>query len=102
MSSLKSILSTSLLLTSWGTSLALPPATTTSASSMLTNTTIATAGLTMTPVPLHCDITYCVNGTSYCHFWAGISTWYTLGPSPGELLTTLGACKVGKARMTVV
>ncbi|KAL6908400.1 hypothetical protein GGI43DRAFT_392640 [Trichoderma evansii] len=103
MHSLKSILSASLLLsTSWATSLApLPPATATSTSLFtLTNTTISTAGPTATSV--HCDITYCVNGTSFCHFWAGISTWHMSGPSPGELRTTLGSCKLGKAKRTAV
>ncbi|TFB05923.1 hypothetical protein CCMA1212_001593 [Trichoderma ghanense] len=53
---------------------------------------------TITPAPLHCDITYCVNGTSYCHFWAGVTTWQMTGPSPGELVTTLGVCKLGRPR----
>ncbi|KAH6606649.1 hypothetical protein Trco_005802 [Trichoderma cornu-damae] len=99
MSFLKSILFTPLLFASCGTALALPPATST-ASVLANATTTAAEASTITPVPIHCDISYCVNGTSYCHFWAGISTWYATGPSPGELLTTLGACKLGKARMT--
>ncbi|PTB65282.1 hypothetical protein BBK36DRAFT_1142272 [Trichoderma citrinoviride] len=55
---------------------------------------------TATPAVLHCDITYCVNGTSYCHFWGGVTTWQKEGPSPGELVTTLGVCKLGRARTT--
>lgn len=104
MPSFKSILSTSLLLsTTWATSPApsLPATITATSTSLftLTNTTISTtAGPTATSV--HCDITYCVNGTSFCHFWAGISTWHISGPSPGELRTTLGSCKLGKARRT--
>ncbi|KAK1241697.1 hypothetical protein MKX07_007520 [Trichoderma sp. CBMAI-0711] len=63
-----------------------------------TNNSSAAPAPTITPGPLHCDITYCVNGTSYCHFWAGVTTWQKTGPSPGELVTTLGVCKLGRPR----
>ncbi|PTB46936.1 hypothetical protein M441DRAFT_64186 [Trichoderma asperellum CBS 433.97] len=101
MPSPKSVLSASLLLsTSWATMLAPPPPATATSTSLFTlaNTTVSTVGPTATSI--HCDITYCVNGTSFCHFWAGISTWYMSGPSPGELRTTVGSCKLGKARRT--
>lgn len=76
------------IVTATSTSL-LPPA----------NTSVSTtAGPTATSI--HCDITYCVNGTSFCHYWAGISTWHIGGPSPGEVRTTLGSCKLQKARRT--
>ncbi|PON20458.1 hypothetical protein TGAM01_v210689 [Trichoderma gamsii] len=106
MPSLKSLLSTSLLLsaTTWATSPApsLPataPATSTSPLTLANSTVPTTAGPIATS-SIHCDITYCVNGTSFCHFWAGITTWHMSGPSPGELKTTLGSCKLGKARRT--
>ncbi|KAL7901454.1 hypothetical protein HDV63DRAFT_400886 [Trichoderma sp. SZMC 28014] len=104
MLSLKSVLSTFLLLsatTTWGTSPAasLPPATSTSPLTPV-NTTIPTTAGPIATSSIHCDITYCVNGTSFCHFWAGISTWHISGPSPGEVKTTLGSCKLGKARRT--
>ncbi|KAL7803154.1 hypothetical protein V8C43DRAFT_323055 [Trichoderma afarasin] len=97
MFSLKSILYISLLLTSSATAIFLP-ATSTSASS-LNSTSTATAAPTISPAAIHCDITYCVNGTSFCHFWAGASTWQMSGPSPGEVVTTMGVCKVGRARL---
>ncbi|KAL6868374.1 hypothetical protein J3F83DRAFT_714648 [Trichoderma novae-zelandiae] len=65
-----------------------------------TQAAATTPAPTTTPAPPHCDITYCVNGTSYCHFWAGVTTWQMTGPSPGELVTTLGMCKLGRARPT--
>ncbi|UKZ77204.1 hypothetical protein TrVFT333_004923 [Trichoderma virens FT-333] len=99
MFSLKSILSISLLINS--ATAAFLPATSTSAS-ILNITSTATAQPTITPTTVHCDITYCVNGTSYCHFWAGISTWKMSGPSPGEVVTTMGVCKIGRARMMAV
>ncbi|KAL7943573.1 hypothetical protein V8C42DRAFT_329444 [Trichoderma barbatum] len=98
MFSLKSILSISLL-TNFTTAHTFLPAMSTSAST-INNTGTATAASTITPVAIHCDNSYCVNGTSYCHYWAGISTWNTDGPSPGEVVTTMGICKAGKARMT--
>lgn len=94
--SLKSLL----LLAATGTALAQAQAPSTIAV-VATNTSTATAAPVVTPANIHCDLTYCVNGTSYCHFWAGISTWYITGPWPGEVMTTLGACKGGKARITV-
>ncbi|KAL5092053.1 hypothetical protein Trisim1_002439 [Trichoderma cf. simile WF8] len=97
MFSLKPILYISLLLTSSATAVFLP-ATSTSASS-LNSTSTATAAPTVSPAAIHCDITYCVNGTSFCHFWAGASTWQMSGPSPGEVVTTMGVCKVGRARL---
>ncbi|KAL6695936.1 hypothetical protein J3F84DRAFT_407921 [Trichoderma pleuroticola] len=99
MFSLKPALYISLLLTSSATAVLLLPATSTSAS-ILNSTSTATAAPTISPAAIHCDITYCVNGTSFCHFWAGASTWQRSGPSPGELVTTMGVCKVGKARLT--
>ncbi|KAL7911215.1 hypothetical protein GGI35DRAFT_478582 [Trichoderma velutinum] len=96
MISLKLILSVSLL-TSSATAVSLP-ATSTSAS-FVNSTSIATTTATISPAAIHCDITYCVNGTSFCHFWAGASTWQMSGPSPGEVVTTMGVCKVGKARL---
>ncbi|KAF3074908.1 hypothetical protein CFAM422_002664 [Trichoderma lentiforme] len=98
MFSLKPILYISLLLTSSATAVFLP-ATSTSAS-ILNSTSTATAAPTISPAAIHCDITYCVNGTSFCHFWAGASTWQMSGPSPGEVVTTMGVCKVGRARLT--
>ncbi|EHK42293.1 uncharacterized protein TrAtP1_004151 [Trichoderma atroviride] len=104
MPSLKSILSTSLLLsTTWATSPAPSLPATVPATSTLPitlNTTISTTAAPIATSSIHCDITYCVNGTSFCHFWAGISTWHMSGPSPGEVRTTLGSCKLGKSRRT--
>ncbi|KAL6787860.1 hypothetical protein J3E68DRAFT_431582 [Trichoderma sp. SZMC 28012] len=97
MFSLKPILYISLLLTSSATAVFLP-ATSTSAS-ILNSTSTSTAAPTISPAAIHCDITYCVNGTSFCHFWAGASTWQMSGPSPGEVVTTMGVCKVGRARL---
>ncbi|EHK15435.1 uncharacterized protein TRIVIDRAFT_64656 [Trichoderma virens Gv29-8] len=100
MFSLKSILSISLLTSS--ATAAFLPATSTSTSVLNNTTSTATAQPTITAATVHCDITYCVNGTSYCHFWAGISTWKMSGPSPGEVVTTMGVCKIGRARMMAV
>ncbi|KOS19396.1 hypothetical protein ESCO_000742 [Escovopsis weberi] len=47
------------------------------------------------PSPIHCDVAYCSNGTSYCHFWAGVSSWNHAGPQPGEVRTALGSCNAG-------
>lgn len=50
---------------------------------------------------VHCDAAYCKDGTSYCHFWAGATTWNpTIGPVPGEMQTVLGACGVLAAQPT--
>ncbi|KAL7956236.1 hypothetical protein V8C34DRAFT_306728 [Trichoderma compactum] len=98
MFSLKPILYISLFLTSSATAVFLP-ATSTSAS-IFNSTSTATAAPTVSAAAIHCDITYCVNGTSFCHFWAGASTWKMSGPSPGEVVTTMGVCKVGRARLT--
>ncbi|KAM6488543.1 hypothetical protein HDV62DRAFT_385470 [Trichoderma sp. SZMC 28011] len=97
MFSLKPTLYISLLLTSSATAVFLP-ATSTSAS-IFNSTSTATPAPTISPAAIHCDITYCVNGTSFCHFWAGASTWQMSGPSPGEVVTTMGVCKVGRARL---
>jgi len=51
----------------------------------------ATAGVT--PFSGHCDHAYCEAGTSYCFYWAGITSYDILsGPVPGEVRTTLGPC----------
>ncbi|KKO99304.1 hypothetical protein THAR02_08595 [Trichoderma harzianum] len=99
MFSLKPILYISLLLNSSATAVFLP-STSTSASILNSTMSTATAAPTISPAAIHCDITYCVNGTSFCHFWAGASTWKMSGPSPGEVVTTMGVCKVGRARLT--
>lgn len=42
---------------------------------------------------ISCDIRYCDGSTSWCHYWAGITTYDpTLGPLPGETRTALGKC----------
>ncbi|KAL7818073.1 hypothetical protein V8C44DRAFT_355449 [Trichoderma aethiopicum] len=87
-----------LLFTFPPTTRATQPPTIPTSSFPFSNSTAAAATPTITPGPLRCDITYCVNGTSYCHFWAGVTTWQKTGPSPGELVTTLGVCKLGRPR----
>ncbi|KAL7927759.1 hypothetical protein ACQKWADRAFT_277736 [Trichoderma austrokoningii] len=102
------LLSTALLLstihatpTSLAPSLPAAAIVTATSTSLLThvNTTISTTARPAA-TSIHCDITYCVNGTSFCHFWAGISSWHIGGPLPGEVRTTLGSCKLGKERRT--
>ncbi|KAL6895505.1 hypothetical protein HDV57DRAFT_512088 [Trichoderma longibrachiatum] len=96
---LKSLLPTLLLLLPTTTRATNPPTIPTSSFSFSNSTAAAAAATpTITPGPLRCDITYCVNGTSFCHFWAGVTTWQKTGPSPGELVTTLGVCKLGRPR----
>lgn len=97
---LKSLLPTLLLLLPTTTRATNPPTIPTSSFSFSNSTAAAAAAATptITPGPLRCDITYCVNGTSFCHFWAGVTTWQKTGPSPGELVTTLGVCKLGRPR----
>ncbi|KAK0389409.1 hypothetical protein NLU13_2984 [Sarocladium strictum] len=42
---------------------------------------------------ISCDLRYCDGSTSWCHYWAGITTYDpTLGPLPGETLTSIGLC----------
>jgi hypothetical protein len=42
---------------------------------------------------ISCDIRYCDGSTSWCHYWAGITSYDpTLGPLPGETRTSLGLC----------
>lgn len=48
------------------------------------------------PTPTHtlnCDYEYCDGSTSWCFYWAGISSYDpTLGPLPGESRTSVGTC----------
>ena len=51
------------------------------------------------PVPtfpstsLSCDVEYCDGSTSWCHFWAGMTSYDpTLGPLPGETRVPVGLC----------
>ncbi|KAH8175913.1 hypothetical protein LIA77_04331 [Sarocladium implicatum] len=42
---------------------------------------------------LDCDIEYCDGSTSWCHYWAGMTTYDpTLGPLPGETRVPVGLC----------
>lgn len=47
----------------------------------------------VSPAPDHCDMTLCVEGTSLCEYWAGITGWDpSKGVVPGETLVPVGAC----------
>ncbi len=47
----------------------------------------------VSPAPDHCDMTLCVEGTSFCEYWAGITGWDpSKGVVPGETLVPVGAC----------
>ncbi|KAL2213582.1 hypothetical protein CC79DRAFT_1362391 [Sarocladium strictum] len=42
---------------------------------------------------ISCDNRYCDGSTSWCFYWAGITTYDpTLGPLPGETRRSLGRC----------
>ncbi|KAI1877887.1 uncharacterized protein JN550_000069 [Neoarthrinium moseri] len=44
----------------------------------------------------HCDLSYCSNGSIWCHYWAGVTGWdISRGPLPGETVTHLGSCTAG-------
>ncbi|KFH47958.1 hypothetical protein ACRE_012550 [Hapsidospora chrysogenum ATCC 11550] len=43
--------------------------------------------------PLACDLNFCDGKTSWCFYWAGVTSWDpTHGPIPGESLTAIGPC----------
>ncbi|KAI6092628.1 hypothetical protein F4821DRAFT_138078 [Hypoxylon rubiginosum] len=77
----------------------LPPATltqTVTAAPMTTTdwtTMIVTASPSFSTSTLDCDQRVCVNGTSWCRYWAGITGWDSYHqPIPGETVTNLGTC----------
>ncbi|KAF3013815.1 hypothetical protein E8E14_012172 [Neopestalotiopsis sp. 37M] len=40
-----------------------------------------------------CDDKYCKDGSRYCYYWAGQTSYeFGVGPVPGETFTVLGAC----------
>ncbi|KAK6866161.1 hypothetical protein PG995_002689 [Apiospora arundinis] len=42
---------------------------------------------------LRCDDEFCSDGSSWCVYWAGITSWdASKGPVPGEKATTIGTC----------
>lgn len=44
-------------------------------------------------IPADCNPKYCEDGTSYCHYWAGITGWDSdFQPIPGMVRTSIGAC----------
>ena len=51
-------------------------------------TTTAAPSLTV-----HCDDQWCDGSTSWCLYWAGITSYNpTIGPFPGEVATQIGTC----------
>lgn len=63
----------------------------------------------MTPRPtakpttsIKCDYAYCAEGTSWCFYFAGFTTYDTSrGPLPGETRTSLGPCGTKAAEADV-
>ncbi|KAH8880450.1 hypothetical protein GQ53DRAFT_774186 [Thozetella sp. PMI_491] len=49
----------------------------------------------VTPAPTHCDNAWCTDGTTWCEYWAGATSWDLGRPVPGETPVPLGACTVG-------
>lgn len=42
---------------------------------------------------LKCDLSYCDASISWCHYWAGMTSYdLNLGPQPGEVRTSVGEC----------
>lgn len=62
-----------------------------------TTTMAATATGASTAPPsttaYQCDMQYCDGSTSWCFYWAGVTSWDANdGPRPGEVRTQLGLC----------
>jgi hypothetical protein len=56
-----------------------------------------TARPTPAPTSIDCHYEYCDGKTSWCFYWAGVTTYdVTLGPLPGETRTPLGHCTVSR------
>ena len=42
---------------------------------------------------VHCDAQWCDGSTSWCLYWAGVTSYNpSLGPIPGEVATQIGTC----------
>ncbi|KAK7908595.1 hypothetical protein PG985_015898 [Apiospora marii] len=68
--------------------------TTTSASSVVTPApqwvSVSVSG---TSTSIRCDDEFCSDGSSWCVYWAGITSWdASKGPVPGEKATIIGTC----------
>ncbi|ODA82868.1 hypothetical protein RJ55_01377 [Drechmeria coniospora] len=46
-------------------------------------------------LPIACDYSYCDGSTSWCFYWAGVTSYDPFrGPVPGETRVELGPCTV--------
>ncbi|PHH73924.1 hypothetical protein CDD80_3458 [Ophiocordyceps camponoti-rufipedis] len=81
-----------LLLAPLATALPGPAATSTPPSQAApTTTTTTTAG--PVSLPAVCDYSYCDGRSSWCFYWAGITSYdISRGPVPGETRVPLGPC----------
>ncbi|PFH54898.1 hypothetical protein XA68_12498 [Ophiocordyceps unilateralis] len=78
---------------------ALPgPAATTTTLTTMTSPTESASSTTAPPVislPSACDYSYCDGSSSWCFYWAGITSYdISRGPVPGETRVPLGPCGV--------
>ncbi|KAJ4391633.1 hypothetical protein N0V93_005252 [Gnomoniopsis smithogilvyi] len=52
---------------------------------------------------IKCNEEYCgEDGTSYCFYWAGVTTMGQHGPEPGETRVPMGGCSVSSVHNTIV
>ncbi|EFX00563.1 hypothetical protein CMQ_7565 [Grosmannia clavigera kw1407] len=74
--------------------------TTASVASSIPSTNTTTTG----PRHTSCDIRYCQNGTSYCRYWGGYTSFdiSLRRPVPGETYMTLGLCGSTTANLSSV
>lgn len=67
---------------------------------LLTSLATTMSAPVITPPPpepttsLNCHYEFCDGSTSWCWYWAGVSSYDpTLGPLPGERRTSVGSCQ---------
>ena len=95
--------------TEWGSDGSPSPSSSSSASGPSSSffsaaTTVHTSSSVVTPAPqwvsvsgastsIRCDDEFCSDGSSWCVYWAGITSWdASKGPVPGEKATIIGTC----------